>query len=317
MAIRTSNLSKVYQKGIRKKKVESLKDVNLEVREGEVFGFVGPNGAGKTTTIKIITGLLKPTRGTAWINGSPIGTPSSRKAIGYLPENPSFYGYLSVRDLLSLVADIRGVSNSKKKKKIAELICLVGLEEAGKRQIRTFSKGMIQRAGLAAALIGEPSLLILDEPMSGLDPFGRELVARLIRDLQAKGKTIFFSTHILPDIEALCDTVGILVKGELKYIGAVQDILFSKEKILELTVYLPLGIEIENISLKSAKVLWKKEGLYRLEVREDDIPRHISEVCQLGGSIIKIERKRKSFEELYKNLVLGDSQSVDRGILES
>lgn len=301
--IRIEKLGKVYQKGVRKKRVESLKGIDLEVEKGVIFGFVGPNGAGKSTTIRILTGLLKPTEGMAWINEKPAGTPASRQGVGYLPENPSFYGYLSLRDLLSLVADIRNIPPEKKERSIGELTDMVGLREAGKRQIKTFSKGMVQRAGIAAALMGEPELLIFDEPMSGLDPFGRELVARLFRQLQARGKTIFFSTHILPDIEALCDRVGILVEGRLRYVGSVQDTLFSEEKIVEMTIRLPLGTEIEEVSFRgSPTILWEKDCFYKVEVNEEDLPFNIEGISRSRGSIIKIERKRKSFEELYKEL---------------
>ena len=293
----------MYQKGVRKKRVESLKGIDLSVEKGLIFGFVGPNGAGKSTTIKILTGLLKPTEGTAWLNQIPVGKPESRQGVGYLPENPSFYGYLSLRDLLSLVGDIRNMPHAEKDDTIKDLTDRLGLSETGKRQIRTFSKGMVQRAGIAAALMGDPNLLLFDEPMSGLDPLGRELVARLFRELQAQGKTIFFSTHILPDIEALCDRVGILVDGQLKYKGSVADTLFSEENMLEMTVRLPLGTEIEKISFRtSPTILWKKDCFCKVEVNEDDLPSCVEDLSRSKGNVIKIERKRKSFEKLYKEL---------------
>ncbi|MBW1930944.1 MAG: ABC transporter ATP-binding protein [Deltaproteobacteria bacterium] len=305
--IKAVGLRKVYQKGVRKKRVESLKGIDLEVGDGEIFGFVGPNGAGKSTTIKILMGLLKPTAGSAWLYNKPVRDPASRGSVGYLPENPSFYGYLSLLDLLSLVADIRGIGKREQKEQIPYLVELVGLEDAGKRQVKTFSKGMIQRAGIAVALVSDPDLLIFDEPMSGLDPFGRDLVAKLFRELQAKGKTIFFSTHILPDIEALCDRVGILVDGQLRYVGSVQDMLFSEEKTLEMTIRLPLGTEIEQVPFRgTSRILWKKENIYRLETNEEDLPYNIEEISCSGGSIIKIERKRRTFEELYKELASGN-----------
>ena len=293
----------MYQKGVRKKRVESLKGIDLSVEKGLIFGFVGPNGAGKSTTIKILTGLLKPTEGNAWLNQIPVGKPESRQGMGYLPENPSFYGYLSLRDLLSLVGDIRNMPHAKKDDAIKDLTDRLGLSETGERQIRTFSKGMVQRAGIAAALMGDPDLLLFDEPMSGLDPLGRELVARLFRELQRKGKTIFFSTHILPDIEALCDRVGILVDGRLKYTGPVADTLFSEENMLEMTVRLPLGTKIEEISFRrSPTILWRKDCFHKVEVNEDDLPSSVEDLSRSNGYVIKIERKRKSFEKLYKEL---------------
>jgi ABC-2 type transport system ATP-binding protein len=300
--IRTSLLRKVYQKGVRKKRVESLKGIDLAVENGQIFGFVGPNGAGKSTTIKILTGLLKPTGGAAWLNDKPVRDPASRKSVGYLPENPNFYGYLSLFDLLSLVARIRGMDKQAGKARIDELITLVGLQDTGKRHVKTFSKGMVQRAGIAIALLGDPRLIILDEPMSGLDPLGRDLVAKIFRNLQDAGKTIFFSTHIIPDIEALCDSVGILVEGELRYVGSVQDMLYSRGEKLEMTFSLP-AMNLDAIPFQGRPhLMWQKEKIYKLEVEEKGISEDIRLIVASGGNIIKIEQRRKSFEALFKEL---------------
>ncbi|MFZ0447754.1 MAG: ABC transporter ATP-binding protein [Desulfatiglandaceae bacterium] len=282
--------------------MESLKGIDLAVENGQIFGFVGPNGAGKSTTIKILTGLLKPTGGAAWLNDKPVRDPASRKSVGYLPENPNFYGYLSLFDLLSLVARIRGMDKQAGKARIDELITLVGLQDTGKRHVKTFSKGMVQRAGIAIALLGDPRLIILDEPMSGLDPLGRDLVAKIFRNLQDAGKTIFFSTHIIPDIEALCDSVGILVEGELRYVGSVQDMLYSRGEKLEMTFSLP-GIKLDAIPFQGRPhLMWQKEKIYKLEVEEKGISEDIRLIVASGGNIIKIEQRRKSFEALFKEL---------------
>ncbi len=303
-AIRTSMLKKVYKKGIRKKMVESLKGINLTVEQGEIFGFVGPNGAGKSTTIKILTGLLKPSGGDAWLFETPVHEPNSRISVGYLPENPRFYGYLSLFDFLLIVADIRGMDRKTSKTKINELIGLVGLENTGRSHLKTFSKGMVQRAGIAMALLNDPDLIILDEPMSGLDPLGRDLVAGIFRKLQDAGKTIFFSTHIIPDIESLCDSVGILVNGEIKYTGSVQDILYSGYEAMEMTLSLPDVTDINNkVQLKNnAHLIWQKGTMFKIKIKKKAVSEYVQLINSAGGSIIRLEQKRKNFEALFREL---------------
>ena len=308
-AIRTTMLKKVYKKGIRKKAAESLKGINLTVQQGDIFGFVGPNGAGKSTTIKILTGLLKPSSGNAWLFEKPVNDPASRISVGYLPENPRFYDYLSLSDFLLLIADIRGMDRNTGKTRINELIELTGLENTGKRHLKTFSKGMIQRAGIAMALLHDPDLIILDEPMSGLDPLGRDLIAKIFMELQNKGKTIFFSTHIIPDIEALCDSVGILVDGEIKYTGSVQDILYSGEDTMEMTLSLPDAtdindkVQLQRTYLKDdAHLIWHKGEIFKLNIKQEAVSEYIQLITSAKGSIIKLKQKRKNFETLFMEL---------------
>jgi ABC-2 type transport system ATP-binding protein len=227
-AIEIQGLSKNYAVGFWKKQFRpALKPLNLAVRAGETFGFLGPNGAGKTTTLKLLMSIISPTSGTATILGKSFLDPEVKRRIGFLPEQPYFYDYLSARELLDYYARLSGVPASTRKHRIGELLGRVGLSEVGSKQLRKFSKGMLQRVGIAQAIIHDPEVVFLDEPMSGLDPLGRHEVRELIQGLKDEGKTIFFSTHILSDAEALCDRVAIIHKGELRGIGAINDIRTS------------------------------------------------------------------------------------------
>jgi ABC-2 type transport system ATP-binding protein len=195
----------------------------LNITQGETFGFLGPNGAGKTTTLKLLMGIIFPTSGTATILGRDISDPEVKRKVGFLPEQPYFYDYLSAPELLDYYARLSGVPAGVRQKRIGELLERVGLRDVGNKQLRKFSKGMLQRVGIAQAIIHDPEIVFLDEPMSGLDPVGRHDVRELIQQLKDQGKTIFFSTHILSDAEALCDRVGIIHKGELRGVGVVND----------------------------------------------------------------------------------------------
>ncbi len=220
------NLTKDFSVGFWKKHpVRALDNLCLEVRQGEIFGFLGPNGAGKSTTIKLLMHLLHPTSGTARILGQPVDAVSMHQSIGYLPENPYFYDYLTPMELLTYVGKLFGLRQPALSKKVDALIESVGLSHSRNLQLRKFSKGMVQRIGIAQALINDPEIVFLDEPMSGLDPLGRMDVRRIIASLKARGVTVFFSSHILPDVEALCDRVAILNKGRLQEQGALEEIL--------------------------------------------------------------------------------------------
>ena len=214
-AIETKSLSKVFKKDFSKKKILALKSLSLKIEEGEVFGFLGPNGAGKSTTIKMLLNLIRPTSGTVTIMGQNPSDKNVRKLVGYLPENPYFYDHLSAKELLWFGGRSCNMDRSTIREKTIQLLEELELIDAMKRPLRTYSKGMVQRAGLALALIHDPKILILDEPMSGLDPMGRIKVFNLILKLKEEGKTIFFSSHILHDIERLCDRAGILINGDL------------------------------------------------------------------------------------------------------
>jgi ABC-2 type transport system ATP-binding protein len=226
IAIETLSLEKVYQTGFwRNRKQHALKPLNLRIEEGEVFGCLGPNGAGKTTTLKLLLGLVFPTAGTAKILGRGLGDISVKRLIGFLPEQPYFYDHLTALELLDYYARLSGVDSRERKRKVEVALSRVGMSDSGKTQLRKFSKGMLQRVGIAQAILHDPKLVLLDEPMSGLDPVGRREVRDLIQALNEEGKTIFFSTHILSDAETVCDRVAVLNKGELKGVGIVADLL--------------------------------------------------------------------------------------------
>ncbi len=224
-AIEIKELTKSYPVGFWKKQLRvALKPFNLTVATGETFGFLGPNGAGKTTTLKLLMGIVFPTSGSATILGKHFHDPDIKKRIGFLPEQPYFYDYLSAPELLDYYARLSGMAAADRKARIPQLLERVGLGDVGNKQLRKFSKGMLQRVGIAQAIVHDPEILFLDEPMSGLDPLGRHEVRELIQNLKDAGKTIFFSTHILSDAEALCDRVGVIHKGELRGVGTVNDL---------------------------------------------------------------------------------------------
>src|SRR5215471_375455 len=238
-AIEIQGLSKNYTVGFWRKQSEpALKPFDLTVNAGETFGFLGPNGAGKTTTLKLLMGIIFPTSGTARILGQDFRDPEIKRRTGFLPEQPYFYDYLSASELLDYYAQLSGMPAAGRKQKIGELLARVGLGDAGGKHLRKFSKGMLQRVGIAQAIIHDPEVIFLDEPMSGLDPLGRYEIRELIQSLKDAGKTIFFSTHILSDAEALCDRVAVIHKGELRGVGVVNDF---RSSIAEKTEVIWLG----------------------------------------------------------------------------
>jgi ABC-2 type transport system ATP-binding protein len=246
LALETTNLAKTYAVGFwRKKPRVALRPLNLTVEAGEVFGFLGPNGAGKTTTLKLLMGLVFPTGGSARILGMEIDDPRVKAQIGFLPEQPYFYDYLTAKELLEYYAQLSGVPAKERSKRVETILARVGLSEAACVQLRKFSKGMLQRVGLAQAILHSPEMVFLDEPMSGLDPMGRREVRDLIQELQQEGKTVFFSTHILSDAEALCNRVAVIHQGELRGAGAVADLTAQAHRKVEIIFYgqnIPAGL---------------------------------------------------------------------------
>ncbi len=227
-AIEILGLEKTYKVGFwRKRPKRALHPLHLTVEEGEIFGFLGPNGAGKTTTLKLLMGLVFPTAGTARLLGRDWTDPEVKAQIGFLPEQPYFYDYLTAHELLDYYGQLSGVPGRDRKRRIDEVLQRVGLTDVRGVQLRKFSKGMLQRVGIAQAILHDPKLVFFDEPMSGLDPMGRREVRDLMEQLKHEGKTVFFSTHILSDAEALCDRVAIIHQGELKGVGAVADLTSS------------------------------------------------------------------------------------------
>lgn len=232
MPIRIANLSKHYKKGLKVKKL-AVDNLNLEIKEGEVFGFLGPNGAGKSTVIKMLLDFIRPDSGNVTIKDRPVNEPMARKYIGYLPENPFFYDHLTAEEILKFGGKAANMEKGTLEERIDQLLTRLKLSHVKKQPIRTYSKGMVQRIGLALALIHDPEICILDEPMSGLDPLGRRLVADLILDMRKMGKTVFFSSHILSDIESLCDRIGILNDGKLLFCGPLQDFVEESKGLEE------------------------------------------------------------------------------------
>ena len=245
-AIEILDLEKSYLVGFwRKRPRLALRPLRLTIEEGEVFGFLGPNGAGKTTTLKLLTGLVFPTAGTARILGMDMDNPRVKSQIGFLPEQPYFYDHLNARELLNYYGQLSGMPAKGRSARVEQMLARVGLSDSAGIQLRKFSKGMLQRVGLAQAILHDPKLVFLDEPMSGLDPMGRREVRDLIQQLRHDGKTVFFSTHILSDAEALCDRVGVICQGELRGVGAVADLTSGTQGKIEIIFYaqkVPVGL---------------------------------------------------------------------------
>lgn len=232
IVVKTEGLRKVYRTGFwLNQKIVPLKDCSLQVHQGETFGLLGQNGAGKTTLLKTLLGIIRPTAGRGILLGKPLGDRSVKQKVGYLPENAYFYDFLTAWEFLKYTAGLFQIPAATQRQRIAELFDLVGLSQASarKKQLRQYSKGMLQRVGMAQALINDPQVVFLDEPMSGLDPLGRYQMREIILSLKAQGKTIFFNSHVLSDVEKICDRVAILARGELLCMGSLQDLLGSAD----------------------------------------------------------------------------------------
>jgi ABC-2 type transport system ATP-binding protein len=286
-ALEIHGLSKTYT-GKRLTKVAALSDLSLEVRPGEVFGFLGPNGAGKSTTIKVVMGLIRPSSGAVSLFGRPAQDAASRLKVGYLPENPAFYDFLTAREYLAFVGRTFGMTNQAIKTESARLLDLLDLSAAADRPVRGYSKGMVQRLGLAQAMVHDPDLYILDEPMSGLDPVGRALVKEIIKDLKKAGKTVFFSTHITADIEVVCDRVGIVAAGRLETVDTVANILQS-------------GVAGYLLEVNRAGVVEE------LVVDKAELQKTLAELVAAGAVIERIEPKRKDMEAFFLEILANQS----------
>ncbi len=292
-------LAKTFRRPFSGRKVEAVRGVSFKVAPGEVFGFVGPNGAGKTTCIKMLTGLIFPTAGRATIFDQQIPSPKAMARVGFLPENPYVYPYLTPREFVTLCGRLSGMSGAKLDRRVEEVLHRVGMSEAIDRPVRALSKGMGQRVGLASALVHDPDLLILDEPMSGLDPVGRKDVRDLILEERARGKTVFFSTHILNDVEQLCDRVCILRKGEVVVSGRLGELLETSKTRTE--------IALEGVSASLAKKLdarkvdAKTMGDHLVcEVEGYAAVRELIELAHAEGArVARLEAKRETLESLF------------------
>jgi ABC-2 type transport system ATP-binding protein len=296
-AIEILGLEKTYNVGFWRKRPKcALRALHLSVEEGEIFGFLGPNGAGKTTTLKLLMGLVFPTGGSARILGMEINDPRMKAQIGFLPEQPYFYDYLTANEFLEYYAQLSGVPAAERRRKTSEVLSKVGLLDAGGMQLRKFSKGMLQRVGIAQAILHEPKVLFFDEPMSGLDPMGRREVRDLMEELKQQGKTVFFSTHILSDAESLCDRVAIIHLGELRGVGAVADLTSSVEGKVEIVWH---GSSVPD-SLKSLTSEYLLTGdTVRALVREANQDAAIDALRREGLRIISVTPVRTSLEEYF------------------
>ena len=277
----------------------ALKDLNLDVREGEIFGLLGPNGAGKTTTIKILMGLHFQTSGTATIMGKPLGDNSVKERIGFLPESSHFYDYLTGKEFLQFYAQLYGMDKSTYNKRIPELLELVGLSHAGNIPLRGYSKGMLQRAGLAQSLLNDPKLVILDEPQSGLDPFGRKEVRDIILRLKEQGKTVMFSSHILGDAEAICDRVAILHLGELISEGHMTELLSEAISEYEIVFGEPTDDLLSFVRENAASV---QEGAqdYIAVFRDEELAQKaISRLTAGEGGLVSYTPRRENLESYF------------------
>src|SRR5499427_3083370 len=285
--IEIENLTHDYQTGFwRKRSLRALDGLSLRVEAGEVFGFLGPNGAGKTTTFKILMRMLRPTAGEARILGRPLDDLRVRARIGYLPERPYFYQHLTARELLLYCGALCDLPRDRAARRATELLDQVGLSDSADRRLRKFSKGMLQRVGLAQALINDPEVLFLDEPMSDLDPLGRREARELIADLRARGKTIFFSSHILTDVEAMCDRLAILSGGKLVEEGKLSDILKSHSNEIEAVISGVSEGAFEDLRAFAVEVAPTPEGA-RVRLHTDhDITRLLTIAHRNGGRLV-------------------------------
>lgn len=287
--------------GLRRKRV--LDGVTFDVHDGEIFGFVGPNGAGKTTTLKLLMGLIRPTEGRASILGCDVGESEFRHQVGFLPENPYFYPFLTAREILDFYARLSGVPGAERRQRVERLLEVVHLGHAMDARLRTFSKGMLQRVGIAQALIHDPKVVFLDEPMSGIDPLGRKEIRDLILSLRAEGKTVFMNTHILHDVEMICDRVAIIVKGQIRHQGRIEDFMPDARRRTDIVV---ASLPPETAEGLAERFELEMRGLgERIELRADEKDVHgvLDRVMTVGAEVISVTPHRNSLEDVFLDAV--------------
>lgn len=298
--VQTSDLCKTFRVGFWGRKVTAVDHVSLEVRRGEVFGFLGPNGAGKTTTIKMLMGLIYPTSGTASIFGHPIGDHQAKAKLGFLPESPYFYDYLTGSEFLRFYGHLFGLWGAALEKRVDELLEIVGMTHARDLQLRKFSKGMLQRVGIAQALINDPELVVLDEPMSGLDPIGRKEVRDLIFRLKESGKTVMFSSHILHDAELLCDRVAMIMKGRLVACGPVSELIAGgTTHEVEMVIDRLLPEALEQIRPLACKVVLQGERVMVILASQQDVDQALDVIRSAKAKLVALTPHKASLEDLF------------------
>ena len=316
-ALATHELTKDYAIGFwRKRPYRALDRLTLEVGAGEVFGFLGPNGAGKTTTLKLLMQLVYPTSGRAEILGRPLGDRSVKQRVGYLPENPYFYDHLTAEELLVYYASLFGIRGAERASRAARLLDEVGVGAERRLQLRKFSKGMLQRVGIAQALINTPELVILDEPMSGLDPLGRRDVRSLILRLRDAGSTVFFSSHVLSDAEALCSRVAILAKGRLVAAGRLTDMLALRARGWEVVVAGAGEPLIASLGSRVRRSVRISEGRYTLELALEPPPEQLlAELTAGGAHLVSLNPIRQTLEDVFvASVTAPDVLNTPRGL---
>ncbi len=297
--------------GLRTKRV--LHDVSFQVGEGEIFGFVGPNGAGKTTTLKVMMGLIRATSGSARILGHDVGETDFRQHIGFLPENPYFYTYLTAREILHFYAKLSGLESSARAERVDTLLGWVGLEHAADARLKTYSKGMLQRTGIAQALVHDPSVVFLDEPMSGLDPIGRKEIRDIILRLRDEGKSVFMNTHILSDVEMICDRVAIIVKGRIRYEGRIEDFLAEDEMTSDVCLH-SLSAEGASAIEEQFGVRFRGVGdLLEVRVRDKEVTPLLDIALRSGAEVVSVSQHRVSLESIFLDAVEQGDVSDDTG----
>ncbi len=312
-AIEVVELRKTYRTPFRRKRVEALRGVTFAVERGHIFGFVGPNGAGKTTTIRTLMGLVRPTGGRAALLGEPLPSRAARARVGFLPEAPYFYDYLTVGELLDLAGRLFGLPAAERRRRADELIERVGLAGARTQSLKKFSKGMLQRAGLAQALMNDPELVVLDEPMSGLDPIGRKEVRDLILELRDRGKTVFFSTHILSDVEALTDRVAIIARGQLQAHGTPAELVQRAVQAVEVAVRLPADADAGPLTGDAAKVRRIGDELALTLPADADVDAWLARAHAAGAKVISVTPRHETLEELFLRAVAAGDRGSPGG----
>ena len=314
-AITIDNLTKDYAVGFwRRRPYRALDRLTLSIEPGEVFGFLGPNGAGKTTTLKLLMQLIYPTSGRAEILGRPVGDVATRRRIGFLPENPSFYDYLTAEELLTYFAQLLGYGPAERRTRVTALLDRLAIGRERKLQLRKFSKGMLQRVGIAQALLNDPEVIFLDEPMSGLDPLGRREVRALIIELREQGRTIFFSSHILSDAEALCSRVAVVAGGRLAALGTLAELAEFEVRGWELVVANLTPHLLDRVRPNTTRVLKIGPDRYSLELSLAKPPDQIlSELVAAGASVVSLNPLRSTLEDFFVQRV----QAVGAGAREA
>ncbi len=301
-AIRLHDLRKTYTTDFWKPSFEAVRGISLEVSQGEAFGFVGPNGAGKTSTIKILAGLQDATSGEAFINGVPCTNHQSRQHLGFLPERPYFYTHLTANEVLSLSGSLFGMKGTVLRSRIQELLKRTDMTRFADVSLGKYSKGMLQRIGLCQTLLHDPEVILLDEPMSGLDPVGRAMVRDIILEERAAGRTVFFCSHVLSDVESICERVAILVRGQIQVQGRIEDLVVSNEKQMTCVFTLSDGASTESLTVPSMVEIQSKGGLYEVVLAEDDFAHFLKDNLN-QVSIVDVHVVRKSLEDLLVDAV--------------